>query len=258
METADLSTGISSFVRTAYNSAGQTAFTSFPYADASTPDGISSNFDGLGRPTLSAQTVAPFAQTLITYHAGHRRRVKDAANFSTDYYTNGYEGPGGGDLIKIAQPMDVTTEMTRNIWGEMTRLRQHGTSNEFTNDISRYYYYNAKRQVCRYRESEGGNTVYLYDAAGQMISYQQGLGNSSACTAPTGFYKVNLSYDDLGQLIDTNFFHGATADIHRVYDANGNLTRINRGSGATAANWTYAYDSANNLKAETLRVDGRG
>ena len=38
---------------------------------------------------------------------------------------------------------------------------------------------------------------------------------------------------------------------------NGNVLTSNRGTGATAINWSYAYDELNNLTSEALDVDGR-
>ncbi|MBL4852947.1 MAG: hypothetical protein JKY25_01765 [Robiginitomaculum sp.] len=264
VQTADLLTGQSTYVKSSYNGAGQTVFTSFPSANSNPTDGTNMTYDGLGRILDSTENVAPYAQTKTRYYGSHRTRVHDPAGKFSDYYYTGYDGPNGKTIRGLYQSNDGTftyTYMTRNDWGEMTNMTQYGNSGGVSVVEYRYYYYDAQRRLCRYRENEGGDTLYKYDVAGQMTSYQKGLAAGSACPAPAGSDKVSLSYDVLGRPTTTNYADAATPDIARSYDNNGNVLGVNRGpnggSGSTAVNWAYAYDSANNLTSENLSLDGR-
>jgi len=52
VETADLSTGQSTYIKSTYNGAGQTIFTSFPSASSNPTDGTNMTYDGLGLVTV--------------------------------------------------------------------------------------------------------------------------------------------------------------------------------------------------------------
>lgn len=95
---------------------------------------------------------------------------------------------------------------------------------------------------------EGGDSLFSYNAAGELIASSKGHGAGTNCAAPTGASKVSMSYDNLGRLVTTDFADSATPDIHRSYDANSNLLTLNRGS----ANWSYAYDELGQL----IRANG--
>ncbi|PHR56838.1 MAG: hypothetical protein COA43_13355, partial [Robiginitomaculum sp.] len=240
------------YVKTIYNAGGQVAFKSFPSGFSNPTTGTNMVYDGLERLTSSTENVSPFASTATSYRSGNSTRVTDAAGHITTYYKYGYGGAGKGNLRAISQPL-VTTYTYRNIWGEMTRLRQKGGGK----DKSQYYYYNSQRQLCRHRTSESGDTIMGYDLAGQMTSYAKGQ-NTTSCLAPSGSVpnnnaKVSLGYDLLGQLKTTNFTNAATPNITRNYDVNGNVLTVNR----EGVNWTYAYDKFNQLTSENLTLDGR-
>ena len=209
---------------------------------------------------VNSENVAPFATNYTAYYSSHRVQTTDAAGVTTLTYNDGYGGPGRGQPLYIFQyaPETVQTILYRNEWGEMTRLRQLGTSADGINmDESRYYYYDDQRRLCRYREDEGGDTLYAYDAVGQMTSYQKGLAAGSICAAPSGIDMVSLGYDVLGRPTTTDFADINTPDMTRSYDANGNLKTVRRGAGADLIRWTYYYNEINLLNYEYLDVDGR-
>ena len=175
----------------------------------------------------------------------------------TQYSAYGYDGSGSNNYRAIYEYANGAylrkSIMYKNVWGELTWLRQLGNLNGYSVDESRYYYYNAQRRLCRYREEEGGDTVFSYDNAGWLKTYQKGLGNSSSCTTPTGSARVILTRDALGQVTLTNFADGNTPDISRTYDENGNVKTLNR----SGVNRSYAYNALDALTSESLSVDGR-
>ena len=248
--------GSTSFVKTTYDALGQNVFTSFPSTSSNPTTGTTTAYDALGRVTSTAENVTPFATTSVDYLNLHRVRTTDPLGKQTTTSTDGYGGPGRGEVLLIEQPEDVNTQIYRNIWGQIDRVRQYGTGDGGYKDESHYYYYNNRQQLCRHFTQSGLGAVFAYDNAGQMTSYNRGVGSGTTCDTPAGNARVDLTYDMLGQVIDTNYTDANTPDISRVYDNNGNLTQVNRGIGASAADWAYTYDNINNLTSELLSVDG--
>ena len=249
----------SSYVKNTYDGSGQTVFTSFPEFSSNPVSGTDFVYDGLGRILTATENVAPFfAKTTHQYYSSHRRRVLDPSNKYTDYYGADYDGPGSSVYRAIYQVSAGTyTYLTRNVHGQLLRTHQWGSLNGYIVDQNKYYYYNTAQQICRYREKEGGDTVYEYNLAGELTSFQKGLGNGSTCTAPSGNDKISLSYDELGRPVLTDFTNAATPDIATSYDDNSNILSLNRGSGSGAVNRSYVYDTLNNLTSESLTLDGR-
>jgi len=63
--------------------------------------------------------------------------------------------------------------------------------------------------------------------------------------------RIRYSYDDLGRVTGVNY-PGATPDITYQYDANGNVTRTSNDT----STWDYAYTTADQIRRETLTIDG--
>ncbi|UTW45562.1 RHS repeat-associated core domain-containing protein [bacterium SCSIO 12696] len=168
-----------------------------------------------------------------------------------DYYSYGYDGPGNRDYRAVYHSSGKRTYLYKNVWGQITRLRQWGTQNGYSDDKSQYFYYDFNQRLCRYYVPEEGATKYQYDAAGQVVAYAKGQSNSG-CSVPSDNSRVNASYDLLGRLTTTNFSHSGTPDISRSYDANGNVLTINRGG----ANWAYSYNDLDMVTSENLAIDG--
>jgi len=170
-----------------------------------------------------------------------------------DYYSYGYGGPGNESYRAIYHSSDAKTYITKNVWGELTAVRQWGTQQGHTVDQKNYYYYDSKRRLCRYRNATVGDKVYQYDNANRLTAYQEGLSAGSACSTPSGSAKVSLTLDAMGRLTNQNFADSGTPDIGFTYDLDGNVLTTNRGG----INWTYSYNNLSMLEDETLTVDGR-
>ncbi|RUO57833.1 RHS repeat domain-containing protein [Pseudidiomarina insulisalsae] len=247
-----LDTGWVAYVKTNYNNTGHVAFKSLPATSASPAAGTNYTYDSLGRVLTETETVAPYAQVSHQYMSSHRHRVYDPSNAYTDYYAYGYDGPGSDDYRAIYHSSGTKTDLVKNVWGELTQLRQWGTQNGYYADQSQYYYYDAKRRVCRHYTPETGATLYAYNAAGQVTAYAQGQANSG-CTVPGSTARVDLSYDAMGRLTVTDYDDGITPNISRSYDADGNLLSVSRGG----VNWDYSYNNLSQPTAETLTLDSR-
>jgi len=87
-------------------------------------------------------------------------------------------------------------------------------------------------QLCRYSEQESGDTLYAYDAAGQLKDMSQGEAVGTGCGSMTPVKRTTMYYDILGQNFYTDIWTNATQDIIKTFDANGNLTSLVRGLGS--------------------------
>ncbi|MEP3892293.1 MAG: RHS repeat-associated core domain-containing protein [Hellea sp.] len=259
-----------STVRTEYDALGKAVFKSYPYQPINNPnfsDGIMSEYDALGRMKKTWASVDTTVSTTYDYLTGDCTKITDAEGNETTTCKNGYGGPGSGEILTISQPLGITTTLTHNNFGELLNVNQTGTQG---GNQTQNYYYNDKGRLCRSFVPEAGNTLYGYDIAGQMISYQKGVeDNESDCDFPVDdALRVNLTYDGLGRPKKTDFVDNATPDIWRDYDLDGNVTHVLRGQDtktydaygnntclSTAVCWFYEYDEHNRLKAEELQVD---
>ncbi len=253
--------GSTSYVKTSYNATGQPTFTSFPSASSTPTDGITTAYDGLGRVTSTTENVAPFATTLHHYFNANRHRVRDPSGEETMYYRSGYSGPGAGPITATIQPTGITTYSYRNVWDEITSARQVGTINGISRDVTHNYYYDAQHRLCRYSEPESGDTLYAYDAAGQLKDTSAGEALGTGCGTMTPVKRSTMYYDILGQNYYTDVWTNATQDIIKTFDVEGNITSLVRGLGSGGAgvdrvDWVYSYDNMNNLTSEVLSLEG--
>jgi RHS repeat-associated protein len=249
--TQAVDTNWSAYVNTEYDALGRTVFKSQPSTSSITNAGTASTYDALGRILTQTETVTPFAKIRHEYRSSHRHRIYDPSNAYTDYYSYGYQGAGNEDYRKIFNSLGINTSFTKNVWGELTHVRQWGTQNGYTVDETQKYYYNNTRRVCRHYTPETGATKYQYDNLGQVVAYAKGQSNSG-CAVPTSNARVNLSYDLLGRPKNTTFNDPNTPNILSSYDPDGNLESVNR----DGIIWTYSYNNISAIENETLELDG--
>jgi len=256
--TQALDTGWSSYTNTKYDGLGRVTFKSQPSTNQYETKGVDHTYDGLGRIKTERETVAPFAETRHLYLSNHRYRIYDPSNAWTQYYYRGYDGPGSSDYSQIRNydsnnALLRRTILYKDIWSQISRVAQMGSLNGHSVNKSQNFYYDSQQRLCRHYVPEHGATKYQYDAAGQMIAYAKGQGNSGCGAVPNVSAKVSQTYDALGRRKVTNFSDPATPDIIRYYDLNGNLTNVYR----DGVDWTYYYNDLNMLTHEYLDIDGR-
>jgi RHS repeat-associated protein len=243
--------GLTTYVRTEYDTIGRPTFVSFPSLLTTPVDGTNTTYDGLGRPTQIQENVAPTATTMLQYLSLARTRTTDPEGNVTTVTSQGYGSPDDGGVMKIDQPTDVTTDITRDIYGNMTSVRQYGAHNGFSVDQTQDYYYDARLRLCRHSVPETGDTLFAYNTANELTGVARGQSSGVTCGGLPAD-SVFRTYDTLGRVTLVNY-PGATKDIVLGYDANGNVTSNIRGG----VNWSYAYDTLNNLTRETLAIDSR-
>lgn len=214
----------------AYNVLGQKIFESH----YSTSAGDSFGVDVLGRLTGIAH--ADGTSRAIQYLVGNQTRITNERSYATTFSYRSYGDPDNASdkaLMQVDAPEGISTVFTRDVIGLPTSVTQGG--------VARSYGYNASNFLITEVNPETGTTTYGRDAVGNLTSRQVG---SSGVTAYT--------YDGLNRLTLADY-PGTTPDVTYQYDGNNNLTQVDNG----VARWAYTnYDANDNLRAETLTVNG--
>jgi len=244
--------GRTTYLKTTYDAMGRVYFESMPSNNANPSLGSYTYYDGLGRVTKTRENMAPYAQTLIAYLSGNVTETRDADNYVTKTTRSGYASPNDGNVVKIESPLDVTTEMTYGIYGNIKTVRQHGTQHSRTVDQTQHYFYDNSLRLCRHRTPETGDSAYTYYKTGHIKTVAKGLSPLNYCGSPTGNTAVTSSYDNLNRLTALNYADPTTPDTDYTYDLVGNLLTLNR----DGIDWTYVYDDMYNLTQESLSLDG--
>lgn len=243
--------GVTSYVSYEYDIHGRTTFESFPTTATTPVDGKDTTYDALGRPLTVTENVTPFAQTSYEYMAQNRTRVTDPSGAQVSTWRSAYGTPDNGDVIKVVDAMGATTEMTRDIYGNITELTQDGTQNGFTTSVTREFFYDARYNLCRHRAPELGDEEFSYDALDRLQFEASGQPASSVCETPPASDRTEYEYDTLDRITRVDYPAG-TPDIVTNYDENGNVVGRYRGG-----DWTYQYDELNQMTKEKLDIDGR-
>jgi RHS repeat-associated protein len=240
--------GGSIYTSVTFDAMGRKSFVSLPAATAGTTYGTSTTYEALGRVQTTTNT-ATGAVTRYDYLASNKTKVTDPMSNVTTTTYSGYGTPDDGNDIQIDQPEGISTKKTYDIYGNQIGLAQLKADGTYLNSAM---YYDSSLRLCRKSVPESGDTLYLYDSAGEMTSYTEGQASGSVCpTAPTAA-SVLLSYDVDGRLTTTTY-PNCTPSILRTYDNNDNLLTINR----EGANWAYTYNTVDLPVTETLSINGR-
>ena len=246
--------GGSIYAKTSYNALGQTVFEAWPSTSSNPADGVSTSYDALGRVTQTQETVYPSATTSYEYLTGNKIRVTDPANAQTTTTYRAFGAPATDEVMSVVDPMGATTSFQRDIYGNVTQMDQSGTQNGYTASVTRNFWYDDRLRLCQHYAPEFGYERFAYDQVDQLVqaSRAEAAGGGAACPSVTWSLRTSYTYDNLGRqtFID---FPGSTPDIARAYDANGNVTDVDRGG----ISWDYAYNELDLLNVETLSIDGR-
>ena len=143
-----------------------------------------------------------------------------------------------GEVISTTDPLGHTTSYERDTWGNATRVTYADGASEqmvWGEASSAFDTTGAKRRLQKHIDALGQQTLYAYDAHGQLSSTTDALGGVTS-----------LQYDAWGRLVGTTDALGHSVSME--YDAADNLTaRID----ALGRRWTYAYDSAGRMVSAT-------
>ncbi len=244
--------GGSIYTAAAYDVFGRPTFQSFPSGSTAPNQGVTTDYDALGRPVTVSENVAPFATTAYAYLSANRTRTTDAVGAIETTKRSGYGTPDDGDVVEVIDGMGTVTSLARDIYGNLTTLTQSGTQNGYTTNVSRQFWYDSRFRLCRHRSPEKGDELFSYDALDRTRYEASGLPTGSGCSTPPSSSRIAYSYDPLDRTTLVNY-PSPTPDIASTYDNDGNTKSIARGSSV----WTYNWSALDHLTQEKLVVDGR-
>jgi YD repeat-containing protein len=192
------------------------------------------------------------------FYAVDTVHVINERNFEFRFKYRSYADPGKRELIKVT-PVSLpaaTTDITRNLTGQLTSVTQDG--------VTRTYGYDTHFYLTSIVDPETGTTTLGRDAVGNMTSRQvAGSGvttyvyddrnRNTAINYPAGTPSVVLTYfkDDKPKSTDNGF-----ARCDYTYDANKNLKTDALAIGARTFLTQYGYD-ANDALASLTYGSGR-
>ena len=246
--------GLTTYVNTQYDGLGRAIFTSRPSTSHGSTNGTRTTYDGLGRVTQTLDTAINTPITRTEYLSGNRMRVTDALGNVTTTTRSGYGSPNDGNPTFIAQPENINTAMTYDLFGNLLTARQFGQSDSYSADETQTWVYDDELRLCRSHTPETGWSVYQYDDVDNVIGLFKGQPSGTNCNLTSSDDKITTTYDELNRPINVDYGSG-NPELDYRYDANGNVTRIeSNGSGQQFVN-SYRYDTADNLTRESIGSD---
>ena len=235
--------------------------------------GVRSYYDALGRPTRTEQDseirdaqnqMVPLIST-SQYLDGFKTKTTNPRLFSTTTGYQVFDTPSTDAPVSVVQdikldanllPLDqVTTSITRNLFGKTTAITRSGTYNAVAISATRNYVYDAFQRLCKTINPESGATLVDYDGAGNIAWSTDGSGLTGLTCDRTSVLatdKTVNSYDARNRplLVD---YPGSAADVSYAYFADGALKTLTSGS----AIWNYTYNKRRLPVTEQLTLGTR-
>jgi RHS repeat-associated protein len=165
--------------------------------------------------------------------------VRDERGHITTHVYRAYGDPDQQLLMSITAPEhSANVAITRNGREQVTGATQGGITRTFGYD-SRYY-------LTSTVQPEVGTTTYGRDAAGNMTSKQVTAGPLGASGITT------YDYDNRNRLWRVTYPNASPSTVTNTYWRTDKLKTANNAAAARS----YSYDANQNLKTETVVVDG--
>lgn len=246
--------------RTDYDWRGQKTFVSYPEAGSSDLSGVDSgtitNYDGLGRAIKTQQASELGILTSTTaYLSGARVQVTDPKGKVTTTTYQVFDQPSYDNAILVQAPDGITQAITRDVYGNPLSIRQYGSYNGLTGDVTKSLYYDAYHRLCRTVEPESGSTVMAYDGANNVAWTADGLSIAgTACSQDSvlASAKTTRTYDAMNRVL-TLVPPAGTQSTQYTYDARGNVQTAVSG----VSTWSSSRNGLGLLTGETLQVSGQ-
>ena len=243
--------------RTDYDWRGQKTFASYPKAGAlnlgDLATGTSTQYDALGRATQTQQDSELGTLTSTTaYLSGARTQVTDPKGKVTTTTYQVFDQPAYDTAVLVQAPAGITQAIVRDVYGNPLSIRQYGSYDGLTADLTKYLYYDAYHRLCRTTEPESGSTVMHYDGANNVDWTADGLniggtgcGQDSVSTAA----KTTRTYDAMNR-VTTLAPPSGTQGTTYTYDARGNVATAVSG----VSTWSSTRNGLGLLTGEALLV----
>ena len=160
--------------------------------------------------------------------------VRDERGYITTHAYRGFGDPDKQELMGITAPVAAASvSMQRNGRGLVTSATQAGVTRSFNYD-SRYY-------LTSTIHPEVGTTTYARDDAGNMTAKRVGTSGFSI-----------FEYDGRNRLKRVTYPSGSPSIVTNWYSRTDKLKTVSN----AVATRAYGYDNNQNLKTESLVVDG--
>jgi YD repeat-containing protein len=219
---------------TNYDALGQKIFESYPFSATygSSTTGTNYQYDTLGRVTNITHPDAT-ARSLL-YLVDNKVQETNEVGNETTYQYRSYGNPSDQVLINTTQTAEgITTDITRNVFGQITAVNQGGKVRNYGYDQNYYLERVTHPEII-------GDTIFGRDNVGNMMSKKVG-----AAVATT------YSYDESNRLTNV-MYNNIAPDVTYIYDDNNNIKSIDNSDGLRE----YTYDENDNRISNTLSVGG--
>lgn len=247
--------------RTDYDWRGQKTFVSYPQSGAlnltDLTTGTTTQYDALGRAiqTLQSSELGTLTST-TTYLSGARMQVTDPKGKVTTTTYQVFDQPSYDAVTLVQAPDGINQAITRDVYGNPQSIRQYGSYNGLTKDLTKYLYYDAYHRLCRTAEPESGSTVMAYDAANNVAWTADGLSISGADCGQSSVLassQTTRTYDAMNRVL-TLVPPAGTQSTQYTYDALGNVKTAVSG----VSTWSSLRNGLGLLTSETLQITGQG
>ncbi|WP_430392069.1 hypothetical protein [Dyella sp. 20L07] len=247
--------------RVDYDWKGQKIFAAYPTGGAmdlaAFNAGIFSEYDALGRLKKIQQTAeSGFLTTSTAYLSGATKQVTDPKGYVTTTQYQIFDQPSYDAVTLVQAPEGVNQSIARDLYGNPTAIRQWGTANGYSVDVTKYLYYDAYHRLCRTWEPESGSEVTAYDAANNVAWTASGLsiaGNGCGQEQVADAAKITRTYDAMNRVKTLLPLSGTQSTVY-TYDALGNVQQADSG----ISSWSGIRNKLGQLTSETLGVNGNG
>jgi RHS repeat-associated protein len=254
------------FVVKRYDILGREIFSSYPVASVSSINdalqGVTTTYDALGRATLVQQNSELGTLTSTTqYLIGFKTKSTNPRLFSTTTSYQVFDSPSTDAPVSMVQdiklsPLDqVTTTITRDVFGKPTAITRSGTYNSAAVSATRNYVYDANQRLCKSVNPESYATLVDYDAAGN-IAWSADGNALTGLTCNRGSVlatdKTTRTYDARNRTLSV-VYPGSTAGVSYAYFADGALKTLTSGS----SHWDYTYNKRRMPLTEQLTLGTR-
>lgn len=246
--------------------------------------GTETDYDSIGRVVqinADSELNTGWLTTTFDYLSGFQKQITNPRGFTTLMGFQAFDEPSEAAMTWSVAPEDVTTTISRDIFGKPTAITRSGyylgTGDDFpgwgrrgssTSDnspiadpseavsVTRSYVYDTLGEVlCKTVEPEVGATIVQHDAAGNLTwratgLLQTGLADCDYAAVPAP-KKITFNYDTLNRVTATTYGDGS-ASIGRTYYLDGSLQTLNSGTSSRS----YEYDKRRLLTRESLTRNG--
>ena len=236
--------GVTQNIDSDYDAYGRVSYRSLPFKDGEATVGTNYKYDAINRILSETSTVDGLA---ISYdYDGLKTSVTDRNNETTTMSYRAYGSFSDTQLMLITQPTDdgrtVETAITRTKTGLPITVSQ--------NNVTRTYKYDGRYRLKRKIRPETADVVFTYDDNKNLRTKRI-----------VGFGEIALGYDGRNNLITADYPTGNVLNsqflaknvVNTYYDDS-----TPRTSTKGRTKWEFKYDENNNVKTETLTVDGVG